>query len=618
MELYLFMWWLVIFAASFILLSALDELILDIAYLYHVISHHYRMWKYGYKPLTLDDINAVPEKKIAIMVACWNEHLVIENMLKHNIPAINYQNYDIFVGVYPNDELTIQAVTRAQFIFKNIIPVVTPHPGPSTKADNLNNIYHTILDIEKRTGVAYDIFIFHDAEDVIHPLSLKMYNFLIPRKDMVQIPVFPLEVSHAYATHWTYNDEFAENHTKTMIAREVIGGLVTSAGVGTAFSRKAISLLDEKTKGKPFNVKALTEDYHISLELRLLKLKSIFLTQRVLRTQTKKKWWLFGPLVPKNVYEFVATRALFPTRYLAAVRQRARWISGITLQEWQTSGWPGDLATRYTLFHDRKALVTHLINFIAYITFFYWLCHYIFNIKPGFFELLNQYPWVVYIIYACTTLMLIRLIQRVWATYQIYGFVAAFLSIPRAVYSNLINFHSLIRAYRTYFGAPKKDTRAWDKTKNTFPNQEALQKYNKKLGDLLLEKKVITTEQLVHALVLQKKTKQKLGEILIDEYKVAPAQVIAVLAKQYNMDVADAKAFPILKQNDLDLSEENYQWLIDNQFFPVSFYNNSLTLALSDPTNELKNKEAINRLNSYQIKFVLLSDALEQKNEEDV
>ena len=610
MEFYMLMWWLLIIVAGLILLSSLDELIFDIVYLTAFIYHKYKVWKYKYEPLTLEKIRSLPEKKIAIMVACWSEHLVIEDMLGHNIPAIDYKNYDFFIGVYPNDPLTIEAVARAQREYGNIIAITNKTPGPSTKADNLNNVYSCILDLEKEKNIRYEIFIFHDAEDVIHPLSLKLYNYLIPRKDMIQIPVFPLEVSHSYTTHWTYNDEFAENHTKIMLSREVMGGLVPSAGVGTAFARTAIEKLSHKTGGIVFDVTSLTEDYHVSLEIHLLKLKTIFLTQRIERTQMKKKWYFFGELVPKKVYELVATRALYPSRYMAAVRQRARWITGITLQEWRNTGWPGTIATRYTLFHDRKTLITHFINFVAYILFIYWLIYYLAGAKPTIAKLLRLYPEVYYLILACTLMMCLRLFYRAWATYRIYGIMSAILSIPRSVYSNLINFHALIRAYRGFFWGSKTESTKWDKTKNTFPTKSTLRKYTKKLGDLLLENRTITTEQLLEALALQKKTNKKLGKILVEKYAVSPEDILFMLGKQFNMDIIDHSHFPTLSPSELDLSEENYNWLINHQIFPIAYFDNIVTLGLVDPSHEFNNKEAIARIKPHKAKFVLLSHAI--------
>jgi adsorption protein B len=611
MEFYMFMWWLLAITAGLILLSSIDELFLDIAYLVASVVHQYKMWINKYEPLTVEKICSVPEKKIAIMVACWHEHLVIEDMLRHNIQTLDYKNYDFFVGVYPNDELTIHAVTKVQNEFNNVFAVVNKTPGPSTKADNLNNVYNSILAFEKEKNIEYEIFLFHDAEDVIHPLSLKLYNYLIPRKDMIQTPVLPLEVNHSSTVHWTYNDEFAENHLKVMFAREVIGGLVTSAGVGTAFSRAAIELLTKKTKGALFEVSSLTEDYHVSLEIHLLKLKSIFLTQRILRTQMKKKWWLFGKPVPKKVYELIATRALFPTRYMAAVRQRARWITGITLQEWRNTGWPGSLATRYTLFHDRKTLITHIVNFVAYVLFIYWLIYYFRGEEPSIALLLQTYPAVYYLILACTLMMILRLFYRAWASYQLYGLVAGILSIPRSVCSNVINFHALLRAYRGFFFSPKKESTKWDKTNNTFPSKSTLKKYTKKLGDLLLENKIITPEQLKEALVLQTKSHDKLGKILIEHYSVAPDQVLLVLGKQFNMDVIDHSKFPTLTKTELNvIAERDYDWLISKEIFPVAFLENMIVLALVNPAHEQNNNEAIMRLKPYAVKFVLLSDAV--------
>ena len=56
----------------------------------------------------------------------------------------------------------------------------------------------------------------------MHPLELKLCNYLMGRGEinMVQTPVFPLEVPIAKFTAGTYMDEFAETHTKDMYVRE--------------------------------------------------------------------------------------------------------------------------------------------------------------------------------------------------------------------------------------------------------------------------------------------------------------------------------------------------------------------------------------------------------------
>lgn len=604
------MWILLIITAALILVSAVDEFFFDLTYIFQLF---YRKWKYRhykYQPLTYEKLVEVPEKKIAIMVACWHEDLVIGNMLKHNVPAINYKNYDIFVGTYPNDEPTVLAVTLAQKIFPNVHCVVNKQPGPTTKANNLNVIYEYIREYEKAHGVQYDIFVFHDSEDVIHPLSLKMYNYLIPRKDMVQIPIFPLEVHYSFATHWTYADEFAENHTRTMIVREFIHGLVPSAGVGTGFSRRAIDRLASDNEGLPFDMHTFTEDYSVSLRIHNLKLNSIFLTQTVDRIQTKKRFIWFGKVVPRTVRELVATRALFPTKYINAVRQRARWITGIAFQEWHNTGWSGNLATRYTLFHDRKSLITHFINFLAYIVFGYWVVYLLLGGKPPLSFSLEHSRVVFYLLVGCTILMVVRIFQRALATYKIYGFLPAFLSIPRTVYSNFINFHAILRAYWGFFFVEKTKA-GWDKTKNVFPTQQELKNYKRKLGELLVENRTITSEQLAKTLATQAKTHEKLGDMLVKANFVSPQQILDALAKQYNLEIADVKTFRVLAQHELEkVTEKNYQWLLENHLVPIAFFNSVITLALSDPSNEASKIEATRRLAPYGVKFVLSSDAV--------
>src|ERR1043166_4823996 len=61
--------------------------------------------------------------------------------------------------------------------------------------------------------------------------------------DTVQIPVLALPTAFAQFTHGVYCDEFAEFQFKDMPARELLGGFLPSAGVGTGFSRRALDRL---------------------------------------------------------------------------------------------------------------------------------------------------------------------------------------------------------------------------------------------------------------------------------------------------------------------------------------------------------------------------------------
>ncbi len=224
----------------------------------------------------------------------------------------------------------------------------------------------------------------------------------------------------------------------------------------------------------------MTEDYNTSLKIKNAGLKSIFLTQAIYRTVFKRQFWQKNPKAV-IVKEYVATRSLFPTEYTKAVRQKARWIMGITMQEWLESGWPGDWPTRYTLFHDRKSIVSHFINGCGYFVLFFWIFYEIWcdyhPEYPSLQEHFNQFHWVWYMIIFCTFIMIERMLQRVIATFRIYGFIPGILSILRVPYGNLINLHALLRAYKLFiFKIQSKSKVKWEKTDHVFNTSQALNK----------------------------------------------------------------------------------------------------------------------------------------------
>lgn len=236
LTLFFMMWYFLIGIAILFIISGLDDLFFDVYFFYYFLKRKWKVRKY--KPLIYKDLITKEQQFIAVMTPCWHERGVIGDMLLHNSNSIDYNHYKIFVGLYPNDPETVKEVKNAAKINPHIVPVIGGHEGPSNKAMNLNHVYEFIMNYEIRHQMCFDIFVFHDSEDIIHPRSFLLYNYLIPRKDMIQIPVFPLEVPYYYFTHWLYADEFTENHTKDIIVREAIHGHVPSAGVGTAFQER--------------------------------------------------------------------------------------------------------------------------------------------------------------------------------------------------------------------------------------------------------------------------------------------------------------------------------------------------------------------------------------------
>ena len=440
------------FIAVALLVSGIDDVTLDLAYWFQRVFRRTRFTRHERIPL--EDLHASPEKPIALFVPAWREENVLEQMLTRACQSIDYTRYDIFVGVYPNDPRTLEKARRAAERYPQIHIVILGHAGPSTKARNLNEIFEGMISQEEIAGIRHEIIVLHDAEDVIHPQSLRAFNVFIPRYDMVQIPVFPLPVPHGKAVHWVYADEFAENHTKDLPAREAMTGFIPSAGVGTAYNRRVLEYAGTSFARNLFSRHSLTEDYDMALRLALADAKLVFLYRP------------FG--------QQIATRAYFPQTFSAAVRQRSRWLIGICLQGWKTYGWRGGPAMRAMLYRDRKAIVVNLISALAYGALLFVLIHEAVSRGiPG----QESLPPVVeketplwYIVVADTMLMLWRFLHRYVSVSRIYGHGAALLSLPRIAVGNVINFAAAVRAIGTAlsFGLRGR-TIPWDKTVHMYP-----------------------------------------------------------------------------------------------------------------------------------------------------
>src|SRR5919197_2919126 len=268
--------------AVMMLISALDDLIIDIVYWLR------RGWRAATVYRTHDrlDYRALltpSEKPLAIMVPAWHETHVIGKMAELAASTLDYENYHIFVGTYPNDPDTQRDVDQVCTRFRNAHKVVCARPGPTSKADCLNNVLDAILQFERRASLQFAGFILHDAEDVISEMELRLFNYLVDRKDLIQLPVYPFERRRSNFTSAHYMDEFAELHGKDIPVREALAGQVPSAGVGTCFSRPATMAPLADGDGVAFDVQSLTEDYDIGFRLRVKGMSEIFVRFPVLK-----------------------------------------------------------------------------------------------------------------------------------------------------------------------------------------------------------------------------------------------------------------------------------------------------------------------------------------------
>ena len=528
--------------AIVILISSLDDLFID---LYYWIREIYRALfirqRYG-NALPIAELSTKPERPFAIMAPAWHEHEVIAQMVENTVTTLEYHNFKIFIGVYCNDPATMAEAERMTRRYHQVVRVIVPHDGPTCKADCLNWIIQAIFLHEETHQIEFAGVVMHDSEDVIHPLELKLFNYLIHRKDFIQLPVLSLEREWYEFTASTYKDDFAEWHQKDLVVRESMTKMVPGAGVGSCYSRRAIAALCRTNKNQPFNTDTLTEDYDFSFRLKTLGMKQIFVKFPI-EYQIQRKYF-FGWRESKiSVKSLIATREYFPSTFRAAYRQRARWIIGIAFQGMQHVGWRGNLATKYLLFRDRKGLLTSLvaifaygllINFLvlrAFSAYGFGLVAYPSFIQPG--------SWIFDVFIINAFLLTNRVLQRFYFVSRLYGIEQGFLAIPRIVVSNFINFFATVRAWKQFIIHYVTATPiAWDKTQHSYPSTAELRTFKRRLGELLLSWKAVDTASLDLALAEHFSSGRPLGQILLQQNLIQEDTLADALAVQCDLQRA--------------------------------------------------------------------------------
>jgi len=533
------MWWLdafstylyglgavVVVVAVLLLVSGMDDLFIDLAYWAR------RLWRalFVYRTherMRSEDLHQPAEKPLAIMVPAWQETGVIGHMAELAATTLDYENYHIFVGTYPNDPDTQRDVDDVCARFPNVHKVVCARPGPTSKADCLNNVLDAILQFEERAHLGFEGFILHDAEDVVCGHELRLFNYLVGRKDLIQIPVYPFERQWRNFTSLHYLDEFAELHGKDITVREALAGQVPSAGVGTCFSRRAVLALLEDGKGIAFDVQSLTEDYDIGLRLKERGMAEIFVR--------------FAPPPParrgreRREANVICVREYFPDRLSTAVRQKSRWIIGIVYQGYRTHGWKHRPVLDYFLWRDRKGAINNFVSFAAMLILLQvaavGLVQLLWQDAPRFVSIFEGQGWFTGVLTANVALMGNRMAQRVIFVSGYYGVRQGLLSIPRLLWGNLVNFLANWRAIRQILRCGDPRRVAWDKTTHDFPSIGAGHRAKRSLEQLLVANGTLSQAQLREA-QQHRIDGLQLGSSMIHQRRITAAQLAAAIAQQ--------------------------------------------------------------------------------------
>ncbi|MFD1949623.1 glycosyl transferase family protein [Sphingomonas arantia] len=390
--------------------------------------------------------------RFAILIGAWDEAAVIGSTLSTALARWGDADYRIYVATYPNDPAThaaIEAVRTTADARRRIRIVPGDRPGPVTKAEALNRNWDALRADEAAEGFRYKAAILHDAEDYVAAHELRLFDTLIERFALVQIPVRPLKRDGHPGVAGHYLDEFAEAHGKQLVVREAIGASVPSAGTGCAIARDMLDRLADEQGNTPFDGESLTEDYELGLRIDRLGGRGIL-----------------ARLFDRPGGELVAVEAYFPHHGHAAVRQKARWVTGIALAGWDRLGWQGGGLERWMRLRDRSAPLAAAVLAAGYTaillalfeTPFAWAAG---RPAPLLAEIDTPIAHLLFV------LLIWRLAMRALLVGRLYGPGEALRSVPRIVVSNLVAIAASARALWCYVaGAPPR----WDATVHTLPD----------------------------------------------------------------------------------------------------------------------------------------------------
>ncbi len=438
-----------LFAAIWFFIGAIDDIAVDFIWLWHICRSRYRKWA-GHD-FTAPGIDPeIDTSGFAIFIPAWQESDVIGHMLAHCHAAWPDDDIRIYVGCYPNDEATIDKVCHAAFDDPRINLVINERDGPTSKADCLNQMWRQLCRDEADGMAAARAVILHDAEDIVHADSLKLFAQYLQKHDYVQIPVVPLVNSRSRWVSGHYCDEFAEAHAKAMVVRGAVAAGLPAAGVGCAFSRAAMLAVTRQNvangdAASPFASDSLTEDYELGLRINDMGGSGVFVRARC------------------TAGDLIATSEYFPADIGAAARQKSRWMAGIALLGWDRLGWRGNFAEKWMRLRDRRAVLAALVLCAAYFAMFFitmtaigqWFGAY----RPGAID-----PALAMLLLVNAVILGWRMVFRFAFTTAQYGLVEGLLSLPRIFIANIIAIMAARRALAGYIGELRGSKLHWEKT----------------------------------------------------------------------------------------------------------------------------------------------------------
>src|SRR3954454_14267421 len=126
-----------------------------------------------------------------------------------------------------------------------------------------------------------------------------------------------------------------------------------------------------------------------------------------------------------------------------------------------------------------------------------------------------------------------------------------------------------------------------------------------RIGEILLSRGVVSSDDLVRALELQKERGEKIGRILVDAGFCAQRDVLHALSDQLNVRLITIEGPPAVSPETEKLSP---RFLRQSRCLPVALHESTLTLAMADPL-DFETLAAVHTFTGLHIEPVLAAES---------
>jgi adsorption protein B len=261
----------------------------------------------------------------------------------------------------------------------------------------------------------------------------------------------------------------------------------------------------------------------------------------------------------------------------SAIRQRTRWVTGISLQTWDRHGWTGSAGQIYWLWRDRKGLIGNPLSLAANVVFLWTLA--------TCWWTTAVHPLDPRLAFAILPLLLYRMAIRMVCVGRIYGPMFS-LAVPlRSVCANYINamasFHAMFHFARAKI---RRQPLVWLKTEHGYPSRNTLLAHKRDLGEILTGSGYISEEDLREAL-RDKPPEMLLGWYLVLRGKLDESDLFEAISLQQGLPMGALAAADVSPNAARALPRHLVQtWRV----LPFSIKAGALHLATSRvPTDEM-------------------------------